>query len=285
VSAANSVQDRGYRRYEGPRRGSFLRMRALFAAALRRGLGVRRPWNAKIVPWTLLALALIPAAALVALRLGGALSDSRMYTPAGYLEGSAVILLPLAAAVAAELVCPERREHVLTLVFTRPVRRWEYLVAKLAALLVPLGLVTLAPLAALISSDALAAPDAGVWLRANADSPLRVVAACATVSTFYAALAFAVASAFARRGLATVAAVGLPLAGSILVQTLAEAKLGVGRWLALADPLSAPFRASEWMLGAPVRGEFEGPAYLAALALVTAAAITVWLRRLRDPAA
>ena len=67
------------------------------------------------------------------------------------------VLLLFAATAGPELLCPDRRQNVLALVFTRPVTRADYLLAKLAALLAVMGLIAILPLLVLFLGNTLLA--------------------------------------------------------------------------------------------------------------------------------
>src|SRR5262245_40448084 len=60
-SAGGAVYDRGYRPYEGPRGGRAAARWALWRLSVRRVLGIRRSWRQKVLPWTLLGIAMLPA--------------------------------------------------------------------------------------------------------------------------------------------------------------------------------------------------------------------------------
>jgi ABC-2 type transport system permease protein len=62
VTALGAVYDRGYRPYEGDRGGRAATRWALWRLTVRRALGLRRSWRQKVLPWSLLGLATIPAA-------------------------------------------------------------------------------------------------------------------------------------------------------------------------------------------------------------------------------
>ena len=60
-SPTGAVYDRGYRPYEGERGGRGAARAALVRISVRRALGLRRSWRQKVLPWTLLAIATVPA--------------------------------------------------------------------------------------------------------------------------------------------------------------------------------------------------------------------------------
>jgi ABC-2 type transport system permease protein len=59
------VFDLGYRGYEGERTGRWARRDAIWRDGIRISLGLGRGVGAKVAPWLLLALALVPMVVLV----------------------------------------------------------------------------------------------------------------------------------------------------------------------------------------------------------------------------
>jgi len=99
------------------------------------------------------------------------------FTYAQYLRIVAGLLLLFAATAGPELLCPDRRQNVLALIFTRPVTRSDYLLAKLAALLAVVGLIALVPLVVLFVGNTLTADSAATYLRQNLDDLGRILLA------------------------------------------------------------------------------------------------------------
>ena len=131
-----AVYDRGYRGYEGDRGGRAAARRALFLASVRRALGIRRPWRQKVAPAVLLAIATVPA--IVFVGVGYVTRD----TPASDFEwityreyvGVSTYLLAFVALTAPDIMCPDRRQRVLPLVFARPLTGADYVLAKVGAM-------------------------------------------------------------------------------------------------------------------------------------------------------
>lgn len=281
--SSSTVLDRGYRRYEGPREARARRLQTLFVAGLRRALGLRRTWRAKIVPWSLILLAFTPVQLFLLFVLAGVENDSSTFSYGGYLEATTLLLLPLAAVTAAEIVCGERREKLLTLIFTRPVTSAEYVGAKLAVVLAILASVTLAPLALLFVGNAFSAPDPAVYLTEHLYELPRILAASLVVIAYFGAVALAVASLFDRRGLAVVATLGGILVASVVVNTVAALALArdsspAGRWIRLLDPAALPYGVVDWIFGQPVEaGAPTGPVALVALAIYVLVSLKLFL--------
>src|SRR5688572_5894623 len=127
-----TIYDIGYRHYDGPRLGRRGAVTAIFSAGLRAVFGMGRSARSKIVPWGLVMLGLTPAAVAVAIRvLVGDIVE--LYSYDNYLWGIGALFTIFVAAQAPELVVNDMRHRVLPLYFSRPIRRLDYVAAKLAA--------------------------------------------------------------------------------------------------------------------------------------------------------
>ena len=133
---AGAVYDRGYRPYEGERGGRKQARYALFRASVRRALGWRRPWRQKVVPFLLLAIVTVPAIVNVGvayLTRETPASGIRFITYRDYVGISNALLL-FVALTAPDIMCPDRRQRVLPLLFARPLTGADYVLAKVGAM-------------------------------------------------------------------------------------------------------------------------------------------------------
>jgi ABC-2 type transport system permease protein len=275
-----TIYDRGYRHYEGPREGRSRRVRAIVVAGVRRALGLKRNWKTKVVPFGLLALAFGPVLAFIGIRLLVGEQVGEFLGYGRYLGIVATLLLLFAATAGPELLCPDRRQNVLVLLFTRPVTRADYLLAKLGALLLVMGLIALVPLLVLFIGNTFTAPSAATYLREHVGDVGRILLAGTALTGFYATLALAVSSLTDRRAVATAAMLGAFLGSTALANILFfTARFEGRRWLTFLALQSVPGRFVEWVFGdSPAPGSlaaeagFTGPAYLIAMAVLTAAA-------------
>ena len=130
-----AVYDRGYRPYDGPRGLRGAATFALFKASIRRALGIRRSWRQKIAPFVLLGVVTIPA--VVNVGIGYVTRDRidklEIITYRDYVGVSSALLL-FVALVAPDVMCPDRRQRVLPLMFARPLTGVDYVVAKVGAI-------------------------------------------------------------------------------------------------------------------------------------------------------
>ena len=134
--ARGAVYDRGYRPYEGPRGLRGAATLALFKASMRRALGLRRAWRQKTAPFLLLGVVTIPA--IVNVGIGYVTRDNvqdsfQIITYRDYVGVSSALLL-FVALVAPDVMCPDRRQRVLPLMFARPLVGVDYVIAKVGAI-------------------------------------------------------------------------------------------------------------------------------------------------------
>lgn len=192
------IFDLGYQAYSGPRQGRTRARIALYTAAVKSAFGIGRGAKAKVLPFSLLALAIIPAA--VALGIATLLSTA--FSPirySNYLNTTSLILTLFCAVVAPELLCSDRRQRVLSLYFAHALTRFDYVVMKALALLTALLAITLAPQALLFLGNMLAAADAGQYARDNLKMIPRILGSGVLMAFFLAMLSLAAASLTPRR--------------------------------------------------------------------------------------
>jgi ABC-2 type transport system permease protein len=292
TTPAGTIYDRGYRHYEGPREGRWRRVRAIVVASVRRALGLKRNWKTKIIPFGLLVFAFGPVLAFIGIRVlvGEAAGEFLGY--GRYLRIVATILLLFAATAAPELLCPDRRQNVLALIFTRPVTRTDYLLAKMAALLLVVGLIAVVPLVVLFLGNTFTADSAATYLRENLGDLGRILVAGAALTIFYSVVARAPATLTHRRTMYPPGLLGVFLATSALANILFFTTRFEGRrWFALLSLGGAPGRFVDWLFGdgfdqgtLAQQAGLTGPVYLTEMAVVVvlAGALLTWrILRLR----
>jgi len=221
VSAdAGEVFDLGYRGYEGQRAGRWSRRDAIWRDGIRASLGLGRGVGGKVAPWLLLGLVLIPMVVLVVVAaFVGPATDPNDFELPSYADYHGWAMVPLglfAAVVAPLLICPDRRDGVLTLYAARPITPTDYIGARWAAFLtVALGAVWL-PEAVLFVWNVLDARSPGTFLVHNWDVVPRILLAGALLASVLATLGLLVATFATRRAYATVAMLAVLFIGSAL---------------------------------------------------------------------
>ena len=190
VTATGAVYDRGYRPYEGRRGGRRAATAALYRTSLRRAIGLRRPWRQKVAPAVLLAIAAIPAVINVGvgyLTRGTPAEGFEFITYREYLGVSSALLL-FVALVAPDIVCPDRRQRVLPLIFARPLTGRDYALAKVGAIFTCVFAFSFLPQVVLYVGQMLVSDGALDYLADNTAVLWQVPVAAAMLALFYSLL-------------------------------------------------------------------------------------------------
>jgi hypothetical protein len=206
-------------------------MAALYRTSLRRAIGLRRPWRQKMAPALLLAIAVVPA--VVNVGVGYLTRDTpaegfEFITYREYVGVSSALLL-FVALVAPDIVCPDRRQRVLSLIFARPLTGPDYVLAKVGAIFTCVFAFSFLPQVVLYVGQMLVSHGALGYLRHNTAVLWQVPVAVALLALFYAVLGVAVASLSGRRIVAGATMLGITLVSSSVAAILVEASGGGGR--------------------------------------------------------
>lgn len=212
------IFDRGYQHYAGERLGRAHAVRALTIYSIKRGLGIKKKWTAKILPIILYAVAFIPAMVIIALlaflpadELG--IGFDSLY---GTLE---TVILIFAAALAPEMLADDRRDNVLSLYFSRPITRWDYLGAKVAAMAFLMGTIVFGPPLLLYFGLILTADSPVSYFFDNIGTLLKIIGYGVLLAAFFAALGLIIAQFTTRKGIAA----AVLIVGTILLTGIANA--------------------------------------------------------------
>ena len=122
-------------------------------AAIVRGIGFRRGGSKVIVLKLILAsIPYIPV--VVTLVTLANLSSAPTPSYASLYDGLALVYVLFAALIGPDLLCPDRRERVLTLYFAAPISRGLYIGAQCLGLGLLLMMLTLVPMVILLFGQA-----------------------------------------------------------------------------------------------------------------------------------
>jgi len=248
--SAGAVYDRGYRPYEGPRGTRRAAPGALYRTSLRRAVGLRRPWRQKVAPAVLLAIAVVPAVINVGigyLTRNTPAEGFEFITYREYLGVSSALLL-FVALVAPDIVCPDRRQRVLPLIFARPLTGRDYALAKVGAIFTCVFAFSFLPQVVLYVGQMLVSKGALGYLRANTAVLWQVPLSAAALALFYALLGVAIASLTGRRIVAGATMLGVTLVSSTVAAILigASGRRGSGGHpAALLNILSLPLQVRD----------------------------------------
>lgn len=226
------ILDRGYRKYDGERRGVLGAVRSVAWHTTRSILGLGRPARHKVFPVIVFVVAFLPSIAFLGLSI--LLSDFGDELRPEYWELFDLAFLPsilFAAMVAPDALVRDRRDGMFALYLSTPLTRPTYLGAKVVAVLGCLSLITVGPpllllLGYTIQSQGPDGLDGWLWVAA------RIGFAGVVIAAVYTAIGLAASSLTDRRAFASVAAILVLLGGLIAGGALAEgAELAKEFWL------------------------------------------------------
>jgi ABC-2 type transport system permease protein len=227
VSTDAEVRDVRYGRYEGERRGRLAGVLSLARWGALRSLGARRGWRAKAVPIALTLLACAPAVivlgvrALFADQTGIDLTDALPFSEYQAIIGVTILLF--AAVTTPDLLCPDRRDGMLSLYFSTAVSRREYLAGRVLAAFAPLLLVTMVPMLVLYGGILVFEEHPVAYLEESWAELPRIVAAGLILAVYYALVGLAVSSLTGRRAFAIGGYLLLLLVPTLVAGLLEEA--------------------------------------------------------------
>jgi ABC-2 type transport system permease protein len=245
VSTLGAVYDRGYRPYEGELGGRGATRWALWRLTVRRALGLRRSWRQKVLPWTLLGLTTIPAAIQVGV---GWLTRN---TPVGETDfefvtfreyvGVSTMLLLFVAVAAPDVICPDRHDRVLPLIFARPLTGDDYVLAKVGGIFSIVFGFSFLPQVGLYLGQMLVDDDGALhFVNDHLDVLWKVPISVAILALFYAVVGVTVASLTDRRIVGGLAFLGTLIIPSIVGGVVGEASRPEGTLFSVVNLLQLP---------------------------------------------
>ena len=127
--AQGQVFDLGYRHYEGPREGRMRARKAIWINGIRTALGIGRGWGSKALP-VLLFIAVTVPAVLIPIVASANPTDTDIPGPDRYYQIISTLLIIFSAITAPELLCPDRRDGVISLYLVRPLSTTDYVAGR-----------------------------------------------------------------------------------------------------------------------------------------------------------
>ncbi len=248
------VYDLGYTPYDGPRLGRGAAVRATIVDGLRRVLGLRRKARKKIFPWSLLAIATIPAIVFVGLAFFIGEFTPEAESPFGgypeYFGLAGTMVMIFAALAGPELLIPDRVEGVLAVYSSRPMRAADYLMARAAALAGVIGFFLLVPQILMYVGFASLDPE-GFFSAAvgSADDLGRIILTTAVYVVAYAAPSLLIATFARRPARASGGYLAVMFVSTAVAHGFAESGLGEGfsKYAALLALLEHPHVVRDWI--------------------------------------
>lgn len=205
---AGELFDLGYQHYDGPREGRMRARKAVFIDGFKTTLGLGRGPGAKVLPFLLFAAAMAPA---VIMAIVASIVNDLVDLPGhdDYYEVVSVVLLIFSATIAPELLCPDRRNGVISLYLVRPLSITDYLGARWLAFFAITLLLVYSGQMVLLAGLVLSAADPLDYLKDNWLDIPRILAAGFLVAAFITTLPLAVSAFTDRRAFAAAFVIGL----------------------------------------------------------------------------
>ena len=286
AAAEGEVFDLGYRRYEGPREGRWRARRAVWRDGVRTSVGLGRSTGQKVLPILFIVIAFLPAVIQIVVigfissfAGGGGPDASEIFTSRGYYDFAFFPLILLAATVAPELLCPDRRNQVITLYLVRPLTTTDYIVSRWAAFVTTMLVVLWLPQLLVFATQTFVAGDTVGYVVDNLDLLPRIAASGAVFAVTLTTLVFFAASFTDRRAYAAVGMLAIVLisivVGGIMGDVLDGAAAERAQLVSVGGLL---FGTNDWIFG-EFNHDISPAAYVAVLAsLVGLAGLVVWDR-------
>jgi ABC-2 type transport system permease protein len=240
-----SIYDLGYQGYEGQRLGRQAAVRALFWHTVRSCYGIGRGGRAKIAPFSLATLSLLPAiigvgiAALAAQSgdVGQIVSASSPIRYATYHGLISIFVILFCAVQAPELLGRDQRFGVLPVYFSRALARLDYAVAKLLGLVMSLLAMVVVPYIVLFVGRVLIAADPVTGLIDELPSVPPLATQALLTSLLLGTIAMAISAFTPRRAYATAGIVAAFTIPAIVVNLIGELLKGdIADWIVLLSP-------------------------------------------------
>ncbi|HWM04208.1 MAG TPA: hypothetical protein VNP92_17880 [Actinophytocola sp.] len=274
------IHDIGYQRYEGPRLGRGYARRSLLVHSVRGAYGLGRSAWAKVLPVGILAIACVAALVLVVVNTQ---LPVEVIDYVGIASTFTFAATAFVAVVAPELVSVDLRGNVLSLYLSRPLRRSDYALTKLAALATATFVMFTAPMLILFLGMAFSTDDGISGVLAEFGGLLLGMLAGAIHAIVLAAIALPFAALSGRRVFATGMIIGIFLVTTPITGALMALSSGPGAQLAgLINPVFLLNGIDAWLFSSVMADVgVYGPIYgLVAAALVAiGTACTVWRYR------
>ncbi|WP_067454569.1 ABC transporter permease [Actinomadura macra] len=286
--STSTIHDIGYRHYDGRRSGRAYVLRSLFVHNLRAAYGLGRPARAKVMPFLLAAIMLLPAAGSVAVFAVTKQEDALMRY-SSYAPLLQVIIAIFLATQAPVLASRELRFHVVPLYFSRPVGHLDFVLAKIAAMTSALFALMAVPVTVLyVGGLVTKAPDSADQLGRY----LAAIVGCALFALVLGAIGMVVAAFTPRRGFGVAAVIAVFMLSStfvLIVQGIAEEQTNftLSGWAGLFAPFNLVDIVQVRLLGAEkssvqvAPGVAGGAVALALCAVIVLGSVAVLYRRFR----
>jgi ABC-2 type transport system permease protein len=228
------VFERGYAHYEGEREGRRRAVLSLFTYSMKRAMGIRKPWTAKILPLLLYVSSFVPL--IIMIGVSALIPDADIASYNDYFGGIFTLVGIFSATVIPEILVPDRREKTLPLYFARAITRFDYVFAKLGAAAVLTMTISVLPAIILWFGRQLVADSPIHAMRDNIGDLGRVIVLGVLIALTLGTIALVISSMTDRKGVAiAVIVIGFLIVSGLVELAISELDQDWRRYLALGD--------------------------------------------------
>lgn len=286
-TARGAVFDLGYQPYLGERLGRRGAITAIVKDGLRRVLGLRRKARRKVLPWSLLAIALLPAGFFVAFSVfSGVVEDEdNFFGPVEYFSFNGTVILLFIALAAAELLVPDRIWGTMQVYASRPLRLGDYLSARAGALSsVVLAFLIVPQLMLILGEAAVSSGGYLDYMTGNLDLLWKAAAASGVYLAAYGPPAFLIAALASRTSFAAGVYAAVMLVSAPVTAGLVDSGTSIA---GLVSVNHHPRYLADWIydtnshLWVPERAGYDEWVSLLVIAVVAMVSLAVVVRRYR----
>ena len=239
TQTSGELFDLGYQHYQGPREGRMRARKAVFVDGFRTTLGLGHGGLAKVLPILLFTAAMAPA---IILALIVSLTEGVLDLPdhADYYQIVSIVLIIFAAIIAPELLCPDRRNGVISLYFVRPLTPTDYVAGRWLAFFSIILMLVYSGQLVLLAGLILSAADPWDYIRENWLDVPRILGAGLLVAIFITTLPLAVSAFTNRRVFASAFVIGVFIisAASAGILTECDDQNGASQEAGQCEPLT-----------------------------------------------
>ena len=252
ASRYGEVYDRGYQHYLGERLGRRHAIWALITYSMKRAMGIKKSWTAKVIPFILYLAAI--GTVLIVIGIEAFISSATDDVVMSYSDYFSFIYLiegAFVATVAPEMLCGDRRENVLSLYFSRAISRLDYVLSKLAAVAILTMTISVVPAVLLWLFRQLLADQPLTALTGNVDELGKIILVGSLIALYLGCGGLVLSSFTGRKSIATaIIFIGYALLEGF-INTLIEVVDGerTKDILAFLSPLRLLSELSEKLLG------------------------------------
>lgn len=298
--ASGNIYDLGYRSYDGPRLGRPHAVRALFLHTLRTCFGIGRGGRAKIAPVVLLGLAIIPAVFAVGLFAlarqmvgsGDMIEEASPIRHETYYGVVLTFVVLFCAAQAPEALGRDQRHNLLSLYFSRALRRVDYALARFAGIAAAVLLFVLLPQLVMFLGFVLSAEDIGAELGSELVLLPAILGQALILAGLLGGISAAISSFTPRRVFATTAIIVLLAVTPIVsVVLIGLGTTGLAELLVLLSPADILDATNAWLFDtfpespAVQQADLSPELFAIAAIAITAICLAVIVRRFQTVAA